>query len=62
MPIREQFWGDRYGEVKDPFGFVWASPTHLEYLSPAEIEAGRKQVFGRAVSETVEAPKNAIEG
>jgi PhnB protein len=22
MPIREPFWGDRYGEVRDPFGFV----------------------------------------
>src|SRR5262249_15682978 len=29
-PIRDQFWGDRYGEVEDPFGFVWAIATHLE--------------------------------
>src|SRR5262249_17881590 len=29
FPIREQFWGDRYGEVEDPFGFVWAIATHL---------------------------------
>ena len=46
MPIREQFWGDRYGEVRDPFGFVWAIATHLEDLSPAEIEARRRQAFG----------------
>ena len=46
MPIQEQFWGDRYGEVKDPFGFVWAIATHLEDLSPPEIEARRKQAFG----------------
>ena len=24
MPIGDQFWGDRYGQVKDPFGFTWA--------------------------------------
>jgi uncharacterized glyoxalase superfamily protein PhnB len=45
MPIREQFWGDRYGEVKDPFGFVWAIATHLEDLTPTEIEARRRQTF-----------------
>ena len=62
MPIREQFWGDRYGEVKDPFGFVWAIATHLEDLSPTEIEARRKQAFGGAVSEPVDAQENAIDG
>lgn len=45
-PIRDQFWGDRYGEVKDPFGFVWAIATHLEDLTPAEIEVRRKKAFG----------------
>ena len=46
MPIGEQFWGDRYGEVRDPFGFVWAIATHLEDLNAAEIEARRRQAFG----------------
>lgn len=45
-PIQDQFWGDRYGEVEDPFGFVWAIATHLEDLTPAEIEARRKRAFG----------------
>jgi PhnB protein len=45
-PIREQFWGDRSGEVKDPFGFVWAIATHLEDLTPEEIESRRKKMFG----------------
>ena len=45
-PIRDQFWGDRYGEVEDPFGFVWAIATHLEDLTPPEIEARRKKAFG----------------
>ncbi|HJZ72685.1 MAG TPA: VOC family protein [Vicinamibacterales bacterium] len=45
-PIRDQFWGDRYGEVEDPFGFVWAIATHLEDLTAPEIEARRKKAFG----------------
>ena len=45
-PIRDQFWGDRYGEVEDPFGFVWAIATHLEDLTGAEIEERRKKMFG----------------
>ncbi|MBU6207485.1 MAG: glyoxalase/bleomycin resistance/extradiol dioxygenase family protein [Alphaproteobacteria bacterium] len=24
MPLQDQFWGDRYGQVKDPFGFHWS--------------------------------------
>jgi hypothetical protein len=46
MPIQEQFWGDRYGEVRDPFGFVWAIATHLEDLTPAEIAERRMKAFG----------------
>jgi len=46
MPIRDQFWGDRYGEVEDPFGYVWAIATHLEDLTEGEIEERRKKMFG----------------
>ena len=45
-PLRDEFWGDRYGEVEDPFGFVWAIATHLEDLSAGEIETRRKEAFG----------------
>ena len=44
--IQVQFWGDRYGELQDPFGYVWAIATHLEDLTAAEIEARRKKAFG----------------
>ncbi|RPI16249.1 MAG: VOC family protein, partial [Acidobacteriales bacterium] len=30
MPVADQFWGDRYGHVQDPFGFTWALSTHKE--------------------------------
>ena len=33
-----QFWGDRYGKVADPFGHVWSVATHLEDLSPKQLQ------------------------
>lgn len=36
-PLANQFWGDRYGHVKDPFGFTWAIATHVEDLTPEEV-------------------------
>jgi uncharacterized glyoxalase superfamily protein PhnB len=37
MPLQDQFWGDRYGQLRDPSGFVWAIATHIEDLTPEEI-------------------------
>jgi uncharacterized glyoxalase superfamily protein PhnB len=46
MPVADQFWGDRYGQVKDPFGFKWAIATHKEDLTPAEMQERQKKAFG----------------
>lgn len=37
MPLTDQFWGDRYSMVEDPFGHVWAITTHKEDLTPEEM-------------------------
>lgn len=37
MEVRDQFWGDRFGEVHDPFGHSWLIATHVEDLTPEEI-------------------------
>ena len=37
MPASDQFWGDRYGTLTDPFGHQWAFCTHVEDVSPEEI-------------------------
>jgi uncharacterized glyoxalase superfamily protein PhnB len=37
MPLADQFWGDRYGIVTDPFGHMWAIATHKQDLTPAEL-------------------------
>jgi|SRR5688500_13699097 len=38
MPLANMFWGDRYGQLSDPFGHEWAIGQHLEDLEPDEIE------------------------
>lgn len=38
MPLANQFWGDRYGKLMDPYGHEWAVATHLEDLTPAEMK------------------------
>ena len=49
MPLADMFWGDRYGQVQDPFGHTWSLATHKEDLSPEEI-AKRQQDFFAALS------------
>lgn len=42
MPVADQFWGDRYGIVKDPYGHQWSVATPIwPPKSPAEMEAAR---------------------
>lgn len=48
MPLEDQFWGDRYGQVTDPYGHVWAIATRKEDLTPAEMDARGKQFMASA--------------
>lgn len=45
MPLADQFWGDRYGLVSDPYGFQWSLATHVRELSPQEMEREQEKVF-----------------
>jgi PhnB protein len=39
---QDMFWGDRYGQLRDPFGHHWSLATHLRDVSPQEaIEASK---------------------
>jgi PhnB protein len=37
-PVQDQFYGDRSGTIIDPFGHKWTIATHIEDLSPEEID------------------------
>ena len=38
QPIENKFYGDRSGEVEDPFGHRWTVSTHIEDVSPEEMK------------------------
>lgn len=37
-PLQNQFYGDRSGTLTDPFGHVWHISTHIEDVSPEEMD------------------------
>ncbi|HEX7707261.1 MAG TPA: VOC family protein [Thermoanaerobaculia bacterium] len=42
-PLADQFYGDRSGTLTDPFGHIWTVATHVEDLSPEEMERRAKE-------------------
>ena len=45
FPLQDQFWGSRYGQVQDPYGFVWSIATVKENLTPEEVDQRAKKLF-----------------
>jgi PhnB protein len=35
--VADQFWGDRFGTITDPFGHLWSIATHVEDVAPEEM-------------------------
>lgn len=46
MAPADMFWGDRYGMVQDISGHRWSIATHKEKLTPEQIAANAKVMFG----------------
>ena len=44
MPVTDMFWGDRFGQLADPFGHTWSIATRKEILTPEETDK-RAQAF-----------------
>lgn len=45
MPIKDEFWGDRFAALEDPFGHKWSVATHIRDVSPEEIKEHAKKVM-----------------
>ena len=43
MAPADMFWGDRYGQVTDPFGHHWSIATHIKDMTSAEMMEAMKQ-------------------
>jgi uncharacterized glyoxalase superfamily protein PhnB len=50
MPLTDMFWGDRYGQVIDPFGHTWAIATHKEDVTLEEMGRRQKEFFAKMQS------------
>jgi PhnB protein len=46
MPLEDQFWGDRWGTVVDPFGHRWALSQHIEDLTPEQTAQRAALMYG----------------
>lgn len=44
MEVADMFWGDRYGQVTDPFGHHWSIATHVKDVTPEEMAEAMKQM------------------
>ncbi len=48
FPLMDQFWGDRYGQLVDPFGHIWGLCTHKEDLTPEQVEKRSQEWMAQA--------------
>jgi uncharacterized glyoxalase superfamily protein PhnB len=44
MPPQDMFWGDRYGQIEDPYGHVWAVATHQRDVTMKEMKQAMSQM------------------
>lgn len=45
QPLQDMFWGDRHGQLDDPFGHRWNVSQHLRDVPHDEIVAAAAQAF-----------------
>ena len=45
MQPQNQFWGDRFGQLSDPFGHLWGLATHIEDVAPEEMEQRAREAM-----------------
>ena len=38
MPLEDQFWGDRFGIIKDPFGHLWSLGQPVKIVNPEDLK------------------------
>ena len=44
-PVEDKFYGDRNGFIQDPFGHLWGIATHVEDVSPKDMEDRMKKMM-----------------
>ena len=52
MEVADQFWGDRFGTIVDPFGHSWSIATHVEDVPPEEMAERAKAAMAQMAATT----------
>lgn len=47
MPLADQFWGDRYGVVTDPYGHKWSLAQHVKDMAPEEMKSAMEDAMAK---------------
>jgi PhnB protein len=50
QPVKDQFYGDRSGTLRDPFGHEWTLSTHVEDVSPDEMRRRAEQYMQKGTA------------
>jgi PhnB protein len=45
-PLQDAFWGERHGQIADPFGHRWGLSQHLRDVPPDELARAAAEAFG----------------
>jgi PhnB protein len=53
MPVKDEFYGDRIGQVVDPYGYKWGIATHVEDVSQEEMQTRMNKLFEKEYTSTV---------
>jgi hypothetical protein len=48
VPVQEVFWGGRYGQLVDPFGYAWSLASHGNARMPQEMRRRARAAFAEA--------------
>jgi len=52
FPLKDQFWGDRYGQLRDPFGHKWSIAQTIAKPTAEEVEKGARESLKQAKKHT----------
>ena len=52
MPVQDQFWGDRYGKLTDPYGHQWGIATRKEEVTPEEMNRRAQAFFSKTAAQS----------
>lgn len=47
-PVENQFYGDRTGTFKDPFGHIWSIATHIEDVPPELMKQRMSEMYSKS--------------